>query len=156
MYKIIFMKPKELLQHIKQVGIKRYFVDNVLKSDDSPQKKTLSIALGVFIGLTPFWGFQGILTLTLAVIFKLNKTISFVFSNISIPPITPFVLYGSLKLGSYILGTEVKINFSNLEENFKLIMQLKEYFIGSFVLAIVCSLLFSLLAYIYFILKTKS
>lgn len=41
-------------------------------------QKAFSIALGVFIGLSPFWGFQTLLVISLSVLFKLNKVLAFV------------------------------------------------------------------------------
>jgi len=152
---LLYIKPRDLYRKMKRIGIRRYFVDNVLKSTDSPMKKSVSITLGVFIGLTPFWGLHGVISLFLAAIFKLNKTIAFTFSNISIPPLIPFIVYGSLELGSFILGTEVKIDLKNISENVKLLTQIKEYLVGSFVLAIVLSTLFGLTGYIYLVLRKK-
>ena len=80
---LFYIKPRNLYRKMRKKGFKKFFAENVLKSDDSPKKKSLSIALGVFLGLTPFWGFHGILSLSLAAVFKLNKAIAFAFSNIT-------------------------------------------------------------------------
>lgn len=75
----IFTSSQEIFRKLKKKGIKRFLIENVLESNDSKLKKSLSIALGVFIGIAPFWGFQTLLVLFLAYILKLNKVISFAF-----------------------------------------------------------------------------
>jgi glycosyltransferase involved in cell wall biosynthesis len=94
---LVYIKPRDFILKLKKKGLKKFFLENVLESNDSNARKTFSIALGVFIGISPFWGFQTILVLFLAVLLKLNKAIAFAFSNISFPPFIPFIVYGSLK-----------------------------------------------------------
>ncbi|NKQ39261.1 MAG: DUF2062 domain-containing protein, partial [Methanosarcinales archaeon] len=130
-----YIKPRDFFLKIKRKGIKRFFKENILHNTDSPTKKAFSIALGVFIGIAPFWGFQTILVLALAAVLKLNKLISFTFSNISIPPMIPFIIYGSLKIGSWILNNNEEIAYDNVSLDFNFLLSLKEYIIGSFVLA---------------------
>jgi len=153
---LLYIKPRDVFRKIRKKGIKDFFIENVLKSDDSPKIKALSIALGVFLGLTPFWGFHGILSLSLAAVFKLNKAIAFAFSNISIPPLIPFIIFGSIKLGGFILGTPVKIDFDNIVENVHLLTQVKEYLVGSFALAVIVAVIFGLIGYLYLIFREKS
>lgn len=152
---LLYIKPRDLFRRMRKKGFKKFFVENVLKSDDSPKKKSLSIALGVFLGLTPFWGFHGILSLSLAAVFKLNKAIAFAFSNISIPPLIPFIIYGSLELGGLVFGTEIKIDFDNIVENVKLLTQVKEFLVGSFILATLASIVFGFTGYLYLIFRAK-
>ena len=42
------------------------------------------------MGIVPIWGFQMLAALFLSYIFRLNKIIVLLFSNISIPPLIPF------------------------------------------------------------------
>jgi glycosyltransferase involved in cell wall biosynthesis len=74
---IFYIKPRDFIVRLKKKGIKDFFLENILKSTDSNTKKSFSIALGVFIGICPFWGFQTILVLSLAAVLKLNKVIAF-------------------------------------------------------------------------------
>jgi uncharacterized protein (DUF2062 family) len=71
-------------------SFKRFIKEDVLESDGTNRNKAFSIALGVFMGLSPFWGFQTLLVISLAVLFKLNKVLAFVASNVSLPPFIPF------------------------------------------------------------------
>lgn len=152
----LYVKPRDLFIKIKRKGIKRFFVENVLQSSDSPIKKALSISLGIFIGISPFWGFQTLLVLGLAVVFKLNKAIAFAFSNVSFPPMIPFIVFASYKIGNWILGTEeISVDFENITTNVKLLTHIKEYIIGSFILASVSSIFFGLMGYVFFKLRVK-
>lgn len=153
---LLYIKPRDLYRKMRKKGFKKFFAENVLKSDDSPKKKSLSIALGVFLGLTPFWGFHGILSLSLAAVFKLNKAIAFAFSNISIPPLIPFIIYGSLELGGLVFGTEIKLDFDNIVENVKLLKQVKEFLVGSFILATLGAIVFGTTGYLYLIFRAKN
>jgi len=153
----LYIKPRDLVLELKQKGIKRFFNENILQSSDSPVKKSLSIALGIFVGISPLWGFQTIIVLALAAFLKLNKLISFTFSNISNPPMIPFIIYGSLKMGSWVLGTKNNIEYDNISADFNVLLSLKEYIVGSFVLAFLSSIIFGIIGFVYFkLMKNKS
>jgi glycosyltransferase involved in cell wall biosynthesis len=152
---LLYIKPRDLYRRIKKKGLKRFFTEDLLKSHDSPEKKASAIALGLFFGISPFWGFHGILALSFAHFFKLNKAIAFTFSNISIPPLIPFVVYGGIKTGSWLLGTNVIFDFQHLKENIKLLANIKEYLLGSIILSFIMAILVGSLSYIFFKLKTR-
>lgn len=153
---LIYIKPRDILLKIKRKGVKRFFVENLLHSADSPRKKALSIALGIFIGTSPFWGFHGILALTLAAALKLNKVIAFAFSNISIPPMIPVIIYTSYELGVWMLGTEeMSFDMDNIMANLKLLKNIREYLVGSFILGILSSFILGSVSYIFLKLREK-
>jgi glycosyltransferase involved in cell wall biosynthesis len=151
----LYIKPRDLFRRIKKKGLKRFFTEDLLKSHDSPEKKASAIALGLFFGISPFWGFHGILALSFAHFFKLNKAVAFTFSNISIPPLIPFVVYGGIKTGSWLLGTNVIFDFQHLKENIKLLANIKEYLLGSIILSFIMAILVGSLSYVFFKLKTR-
>ncbi|MCK0188590.1 DUF2062 domain-containing protein [Arenibacter sp. F20364] len=145
---ILYIFPRDLIRKIKKKGIKRFIHEDFLGSNDSHEKKALSIALGVLIGLSPLWGFQTLIVIFLAVLFKLNKTIAFAFSNVSFPPFIPFVLFMSLKIGHWVLGTEFNFTFAEAGANFEVIKHLKSYIIGSITLSFVASFIAGICGYI--------
>jgi len=145
---LFYIKPRNFLLKIKRKGLKRFFLENFLNNSDSPEKKALSISLGVFIGIIPIWGFQTILVISLAAAFKLNKVISFAFSNVSIPPFIPIIVYNSMIIGGWVFGTEINIDLENLSNNINLLTNVKEYILGSFILASVASLTIGLMGFI--------
>jgi len=153
---LIYYKPRQLFRNIKKKGLKRFFVEDFLGSNDSPKKKALSVALGVFIGYSPLWGFHTLIVLTLAVFFRLNKTIAFAFSNVSLPPFIPFIIYASLELGQVILQEPISYSITDLLDNFEVLKHLKTYIVGSFTLATLGAIVFGFAAYFFFsIIKKK-
>ena len=151
---LLYIKPRDFFFSFKRKGIKRFFLENILHSDDSNAKKALSIALGVFIGISPFWGFHTIIVLALATVLRLNKVIAFAFSNISFPPFIPFIIYGSLKAGSYFVATSAPLLFDKSITLAAIQNHLQQYLIGSFVLATICAVFFGSFAYLLLLFFT--
>ena len=91
------------------------------------------------MGIIPVWGYQMIIAFALAHLFKLNKAIVIIASNISVPPMIPFILYGSMKTGSILLGQPLALTFSDitLEAAKKMLVQ---YIPGSIVFGLLLGL----------------
>jgi uncharacterized protein (DUF2062 family) len=87
------------------------------------------------MGIFPVWGYQMIIAFGLAHFFRLNKGLVIIASNISIPPMIPFILYGSMKTGSLLLGQPLAITFHDvtLDTVKKILVQ---YIPGSIVFAL--------------------
>ena len=145
---LLYIKPRDFFRRAKKKGFKKFFLEDILESGDSNFKKSAAIALGVFIGISPFWGFQTVLLLFFATIFKLNKIIAYMASNVSFPPFIPFVIYGSLKMGSFFVSTDAplildsSITLDDIQKN------ATQYIVGSLTLASVLALTSGLLSYI--------
>lgn len=77
-----------------------------IKPEESNFKKALSIGFGFFMGIVPIWGFQLLIGIPLAVLFRMNKVLFIAAANISIPPMIPFILYGSFLCGQLFLTGE--------------------------------------------------
>ena len=144
----LLIKPRNLFRKFQEKGIKRFFKEDLLASHDTPETKAKSIALGVFIGLSPLWGLHTLLVLSLAVFFKLNKAIAFAFSNVSLPPFIPFIVWISLHIGALLLGEEKSFSFEDFNGDFELLKSLKTYIVGSFVFAFGASILSGGIGYI--------
>lgn len=144
-----YIRPREFFRNIKKKGFKHFIMEDILGSYDSPRKKALSIALGVFVGLSPFWGLHTPIVIFMALALKLNKVIAFTASNISIPPFIPFVIYASLETGNFILGEKHSFSISEIHCNTDILNHIKAYIIGSFSLGIVAASLFGMLAYVF-------
>ncbi|KQT21997.1 glycosyltransferase [Chryseobacterium sp. Leaf404] len=143
-----YIKPRNFIHNFRKKSFRRFIREDVLESDGSNRNKAFSIALGAFIGLSPVWGFQTALTISLAVIFKLNKVLAFVSSNISFPPFIPFIIAGSLFIGAPFVDGET--NFLNHEINFVLVKNhLLQYIIGSLILATSVSAILGVGFYIF-------
>ena len=103
--------------------------------------------LGIFTGIVPIWGYQMRATLFLAHVLKLHKVIAIVAANISIPPMIPFLLYGSYLTGCKVLNRPVELHLTDISfENVKSVLE--QYLIGSVIFAVVCSILAGAIAFI--------
>lgn len=147
---IFYYKPRSIYRSLKKKGFKKFLYEDFLGSNDSSQKKALSIALGVFIGLSPFWGFHTMLVIFLAIAFKLNKAIAFTFSNVSLPPFIPFILYASSKVGQFVMGVDLDYTMAEMYQDFEIMKHLKIYIVGSFTLAFFSAIIFGLLGFLFF------
>jgi uncharacterized protein (DUF2062 family) len=74
-----------------------------LQLDDSPWRSALALAVGVFISFTPFWGFQTLLALLIATVFRLNRAVTVTGTWLNLPWFAPFVYAGAVKLGALML-----------------------------------------------------
>jgi uncharacterized protein (DUF2062 family) len=100
-----------------------------------PGKIAFAVGIGLFCGIAPIWGYQMIAAAALAHLLRLNKAIALVASNISIPPVMPFILYGALVLGHWLFtGHRLQLSARSLTRNYVL-QYLVEWCVGSVVLA---------------------
>jgi glycosyltransferase involved in cell wall biosynthesis len=153
---LLYIKPRDFFRSFQKKKIKQFINDEILESNDSNLVKALSIALGVFIGIAPFWGFQTVLVIFLAVLFRWNKILAFTFSNISIPPMIPFIIFASLQIGSYFVGSDVFFN-QNQEFSLETIKNhTTQYLVGSFILATITAFVFGFSSYFLLSLTGKS
>ncbi len=148
----LYIKPRNLFRKLKKKGAKRFIMEDLLGSDDSAEKKAFSIALGVFIGLSPIWGFHTVTVIFLALLLNLNKMIAFAFSNISIPPFIPIILYFSLKLGSWLLGENFVLSMSEIDPSLELMKYIKSYIVGSLALSVTAAISCGIVGYVFLML----
>lgn len=136
----LWIRPRDFYRNKIRDNGKQILNTHVLHSKESNVKITLAVMLGIFMGIFPAWGYQMLITLFLAHIFKLNKVIAIIASNISLPPMIPFLLYGSYFTGCKILNKPMELELSNISlGNIKQV--LGQYLIGSIVFAAICSLI---------------
>jgi len=79
-----------------------FFTDNA----HDPKTMAASVGVGLFFGIVPIWGFQLVAALWVAHRLRLNKVVAGVASNISIPPMIPFIFFAALTLGRRLLRGE--------------------------------------------------
>lgn len=89
----------------EQSTIKARFL-NFCRSNSSPHGIASGMAVGVFIGITPLYGFHIIMAVMAALTLKnLNKVAIFLGMNISLPPTIPFITWAGYSMGRKILGS---------------------------------------------------
>ena len=136
-----FYKNKNWKQELKQI---------LLKPGESDARKAYSIGFGGFMGIVPIWGFQLLIGIPLAHFFKLNKTLFIIAANISIPPMIPFILFLSYKMGKPFMGDRaVDISFNRQLSLEKMGQNLEQYIYGAFFLAVVVGILFWIITFLF-------
>ncbi|MBU1429896.1 DUF2062 domain-containing protein [Myxococcota bacterium] len=71
----------------------------IATEQSSPARLGAAVALGIMIGVSPFFGFHLALCLGLATLLRLNRAVTYLAANISVPWIAPLLIYASLQLG---------------------------------------------------------
>lgn len=141
-----FGLPARLFHYFKKKKFKQIIKDDILHTKDSNLQISKAVGFGFFMGIVPVWGWQTILALTLSHYFKLNKAIVILAANISIPPLLPFVLFGSFYTGAVVLGKNLDLLHFTREISFKTVSQdLLQYIIGAMVLAILSAIITGLI-----------
>ena len=156
LYALLFYYPWNFLRHLKPANVKKFIDEQIIHSKDSNIRMAAAMGWGIFCGIIPIWGYQMIFAGVAAHFMKLNKIVALVFSNISIPPMIPFLLYGSMVAGSIVLNKENIFSIDSI--SFDTIgSSLNQYIIGSFVLATVSGLVvFAVSLLIMVVCKRKS
>jgi uncharacterized protein (DUF2062 family) len=75
----------------------------LLSLDDPPWRTAMALAVGVFISCTPFWGFQTLLALLVATVFRLKHGVTVLGTWLNLPWFAPFLYAGAVKLGALLL-----------------------------------------------------
>jgi uncharacterized protein (DUF2062 family) len=110
--------------------VREFFADHA----EHPAQLAFAVGLGLFCGIAPIWGYQMLVAATLAHWLRLNKAIALLASNISIPPIAPFILYGGLALGHWLF-TGKALEFSARQITYaRAVSYLWQWCVGSFAL----------------------
>ncbi|HNY02635.1 MAG TPA: DUF2062 domain-containing protein [Bacteroidales bacterium] len=149
---LLWVRPFSFFKGLRKKSLRDFYTEYIVNSQDSNTKLAMSVALGLFIGVTPIWGWQIVATFGLAHVFKLNKFVAVTASNISLPPLLPFIIFISYMLGGWVLGANVSgIHYEHgfglqwIKEN------LVQYLVGSILLATLLAAAFGPLS--YFLLK---
>ncbi len=149
---LAWYKPIHFFKSLTRENIKAFMHKHFLDSNEPILKKSVAVAFGVFMGIIPIWGYQFVTALILAHFMKMNKAIVGLAANISVPPMIPILLYGSLKTGQIVLQTDVRNNIFNSPLTIETMKQhLFEYVIGSFVFAVIMAIVLGVAS--YFLLK---
>jgi uncharacterized protein (DUF2062 family) len=134
------------LTHNKFIDIVK---DQITAHNESPAKIAFALGFGVFMGIVPIWGFQMLVAAFLAHFFRLNKILVLAASNISLPPMVPFLIYFSYKIGGIVVNnpeeltkeTLIQLKQQILEGNFYATFQefgysIFQYVVGAILFAL--------------------
>lgn len=137
---LLWIKPRDLFRRIGRGELKKIILDEVLKTNDSNATIAKSIGFGVFMGIFPVWGFQMLIAVAIAIPLKLNKAITLIAANISIPPMIPFILYFSFLTGALLLGGSAIPELSTDLSLEDIKDDLVKYYVGAVVFSVLAGL----------------
>lgn len=83
-----------------------FVVLSLLRSHRDTKKMSLAVGLGVFVGCTPFFGFHSLIVAGLSFALRLNFVFLWLGSQVSIPPLTPFVIGASIAIGKFVIPSQ--------------------------------------------------
>ena len=153
---LLWVRPFHFAKGLRGKSFKQIIREYLIDSSDSNSKLAWSVVLGLFIGVSPFWGWQLVVAVSLAHLLKLNKFIALVSSNISLPPLIPVILFISYMIGGWVLGSDTSsleysssISFEWIKDN------LIQYIAGSFVFGAILAPVTGLIVYILLVLFRK-
>ena len=132
---LLFYYPWRFFRALTRENIRRFIRRNITRSPESNARLAAAMGWGVLCGILPIWGYQMIFAGLSAHFMRLNKLVAIVFSNISIPPMIPFILYGSYWLGGRITGLPVELTLAEVTLR-RMAECLAQYLAGSVALAV--------------------
>lgn len=132
---LLFYYPWRFFRALTRENIRRFIRRNITRSPESNARLAAAMGWGVLCGILPIWGYQMIFAGVSAHFMRLNKLVAIVFSNISIPPMIPFILYGSYWLGGRITGLPVELTLAEVTLH-RMAECLAQYLAGSVALAV--------------------
>jgi len=130
----------------------------LLRSHRSPPEFGAALGVGVFIGCTPFFGLHTLLVAGASFLLRLNAGIMFLGSQVSIPPLAPFVIIAAIAVGGRIErifspSTEPPLPLSSAHSLHELLriaaLDLSQWLLGSVVLGTVGGLAIGLTGYLW-------
>src|SRR6185312_8995913 len=104
---LLFYLPRRLLLKVYRKGIFSLIKEEAFNPAESNFTKAFSIGFGFFMGIFPVWGFQLLIGIPIAVLFRLNKVLFIAAANISIPPMIPVIIFLSYYFGSFFVQNEM-------------------------------------------------
>lgn len=125
----------------------RWFINELTNNDMSNARMAVSIGFGSMMSSMPIWGFQMWVAVAMAQLCKLNRAIVLTFSNLSLPPVIPFILWGSLYVGGLILDLPTLISIDDITLDYAM-QTLYQYVIGAIVFSVLLGIIAGVISYI--------
>lgn len=145
----LWVNPFRFLKALRKKSVRKFIQDYIINSSDSNLKISISVAVGVFTGIIPVWGFQMLVAFSVAFLLKLNRFVAVAASNISIPPMLPFILYLSYISGGLIVGYDKHvIHYSSGITLEWLKNNLVQYLVGSVVFGILAAVVLGAITWV--------
>ncbi|MDR2883324.1 MAG: DUF2062 domain-containing protein [Alistipes sp.] len=151
---MLWYYPVKFFRWLSWRNFVRFVRENLTHSGESNVRLSVAIGWGVMWGIMPVWGWQMVLAGVTAHLLRLNKIVAVASSNISIPPMIPFILFGSFAAGGLVLGRP--LDFSPGDITFESVAgSLVQYLVGSVALALAAGVALWLVSYLLLVTLRK-
>ncbi len=137
---ILFFLPRLLILNFSIKKIGRKLGQEFTKDINHPVKLSAAVGLGLFFGILPIWGFQMIVGFAVASYFKLNRALVLIFSNISLSPMIPIIIFASFEFGALFVNNSIHFYDFGAIGMDSITHHLTQYFIGAVLLAVLFGL----------------
>jgi uncharacterized protein (DUF2062 family) len=106
-------------------------LQNLRARDLSPERAASSVAVGLFVGSTPLYGFHLPICAGLSYVLGLDLLITYLAANISIAPVVPVMVFSQVQIGTLVLeGHWLSVSLTNF--NWEEALQMtKRLFVGA-------------------------
>lgn len=109
-------------------GKRKYFRELLYRlrtEGGSPNRLAGAVALGVFIGCTPFYGLHLALCIVFAKLLKLNRALTYLAAHVSLPGVWPLLVFAELQIGRFLRGADLlSIRPAEIRQ-----LELKQFFV---------------------------
>ena len=137
-----------MIKSISPRKILNSFKTEMKRGKSEPGRMAASVGLGLFFGIFPIWGFQMLVAFAVASFLKLNRVVVLLTTNISTPPLTPFIIFFSYELGSMFVANPIQLpDFDSIDKEM-IYAQVNQYLIGSVLLSLFVGLLGFVVTYV--------
>lgn len=150
---VFYHTPKRVFFGKGEKNLKNRLKREFAKNSNEPKRMAASVGLGLFFGIFPIWGFQMLVAFFIASYFKLNRVVVLGFSNISLPPFIPLIIYASYLCGAIFFPENAIVPSFNHITADSIYLQFKQYLVGSVLLSFAAGIIGYLTALL--ILKTS-
>ncbi len=106
---LLWIWPRDLVKYFMAHKLSGIVKEQLAHHNESPQKVASAVGFGLFMGILPVWGFQMLLAAFFAHLLKINKVIVLLASNISLPPMIPFIIYFSYRSGGLLIKGDTNL-----------------------------------------------
>ena len=114
----------------------------------TPGKVAGAVAVGVFVGCSPFWGLHLAIGLVLATLLRLNRVLVYAAANLANPITAPPLIFAEVQVGHRILlGTWLGLSMDEVIQE-GLTGLFRDFFIGSLVVGTGLALLVGFAAWL--------
>ncbi|MBG7631232.1 MAG: DUF2062 domain-containing protein [Bacteroidetes bacterium] len=145
---LLYYLPKRLF---KASLTKKFWIklkSDIIQPNETNLNKSLSISFGFFMGIVPIWGFQLLVGIPLAMLFKLNKAIFIAAANISIPPMIPLLIWISYYVGSFMFEDATLLPYFSSITLDSIKNDVVQYIVGAVIFAFLAAIISFLISFI--------